>query len=73
MTANSCHLPPEVLEAALGTDVKEEKQIKSANELPPEKVEAMQKMARQLKTKHPHMKTERIMRKVAEKFKIKLV
>jgi hypothetical protein len=39
----------------------------------PEKVEAMKAYALQLRKKFPHMKQQRLGRKVAEYFKVKLV
>jgi hypothetical protein len=41
--------------------------------LPPEKFAAMQKHAMELRRKFPHMKPNRIKKKVAEYFKVKLV
>ncbi len=48
-------------------------QVKTADQLPPEKLQAIKAYAAELHRKHPQMKQNRIMRKVAEKFKIKLV
>lgn len=51
----------------------ESPQVKNMDSISPERVQAMIKRAKELKTKFPHMKTTRIKRKVAEEFKIKLV
>jgi hypothetical protein len=64
----SCELP-QVEE----TDAIAKPEVKTADSIDPARLEAMKQRAKQLKTKHPHMKTNRIMRKVAEEFKIKLV
>jgi hypothetical protein len=53
---------------------KEKKPAPGALEsLPPEKFAAMQKHAMELRRKFPHMKPNRIKKKVAEYFKVKLV
>lgn len=41
--------------------------------IPPERVEAMKQCAVKLRRKHPHMKPDRLKKKVAEYFKVKLV
>lgn len=41
--------------------------------IPPEKLRAMQDYAKKLRRNSPTMKMERIQRKVAEKFKVKIV
>lgn len=42
-------------------------------DLPTEKLEAMKHFASELRRKHPTMKPNRVKRKVAEKFHIKLI
>lgn len=45
----------------------------SVDQIPADRVKAMQDYAVKLRKKYPHMKQDRIKRKVAEYFKIKLV
>lgn len=45
----------------------------SVEQLPPEKIKEMQDYAKKLVKNSPKMKPDRVKRKVAEKFKIKLV
>jgi hypothetical protein len=61
MNAGSCYIP---------TTEPKEQTIEDV--IPPEKLDAMQNYARELRRKFPHMKQNRIMKKVAEHFKVKL-
>lgn len=61
----SCDIPNVIPETA--------SKASDVNTLPAEKLEAMKNYAKELHKKHPKMKEQRIMHKVAEKFKIKLV
>jgi hypothetical protein len=51
----------------------EVKQELPASTIPPEKLKAMQDYAKKLRRNSPNMKMERIQRKVAEHFKVKIV
>lgn len=62
--ARSCEIPKEALEPQPKTGFEE---------LPKEKLKAMKDYALKLRRKFPHMKAERLQKKVAEYFKVKLV
>ena len=61
MRTPSCQIPEKVAEQPVAATIPEEKQAD------------MIRYAQKLRQKWPHMKKERLMRKVAEHFKIKLV
>lgn len=47
--------------------------LEDIKDIPEERIKSMQEYARELRTKYPKMKMERITRKVAEKFHVKLI
>lgn len=64
MQQGSCYVPQTNSEKPTDT---------SMQSVPPEKVAEMQAYAVRLRKKWPHMKPDRIQKKVAEHFKVKLV
>ncbi len=66
MQTGSCYLPEM-------TETKEKKSEPIEMTVPAEKLEAMKAYAVKLRKKFPHMKPDRIKKKVAEYFKVKLV
>lgn len=62
--SRTCEIPKEALEPQPKTGFEE---------LPEEKLKAMKEYALKLRRKFPHMKAERLQKKVAEYFKVKLV
>lgn len=66
LRGGSCEVTPQFNPSEVLNDI-------NGNEVPADKVKAMQEYAKKLRKQFPHMKEPRIQRKVAEYFKIKLV